>query len=214
MKKKIAALVAAGAILLSATPALAWQEGPGNDWWYIDPSYGNYHVSVPLVIELDGDSSSGQTFNIGDTINISVDFHAYAVSCAGTGNGAYTEWLLEVSGPSGPGSVGGNDYDNNNIDCAESDTDTTLTIPYNLTSLGTHTVEMSSYAAVSQYWTDVADDFADASLEFEVVLPLPQNRDQCKDGGWEDFDGLFKNQGDCVSYVQSNENAVGNRKDN
>ena len=30
--------------------------------------------------------------------------------------------------------------------------------------------------------------------------PLPTTKDQCKAGGWRDF-GVFKNQGDCVSFV-------------
>jgi hypothetical protein len=30
--------------------------------------------------------------------------------------------------------------------------------------------------------------------------PFPTTEDQCKNGGWRDF-GVFKNQGDCVSYV-------------
>ena len=30
--------------------------------------------------------------------------------------------------------------------------------------------------------------------------PLPTNKDQCKNGGWKNF-GVFKNQGDCVSFV-------------
>jgi hypothetical protein len=29
---------------------------------------------------------------------------------------------------------------------------------------------------------------------------LPTSKDQCKDGGWQSF-GVFKNQGDCVSFV-------------
>jgi hypothetical protein len=29
---------------------------------------------------------------------------------------------------------------------------------------------------------------------------LPSTKDDCKDGGWESF-GVFKNQGDCVSYL-------------
>jgi choice-of-anchor C domain-containing protein len=31
-------------------------------------------------------------------------------------------------------------------------------------------------------------------------VSLPTNKDQCKKGGWEFF-GVFKNQGDCVSFV-------------
>jgi len=30
---------------------------------------------------------------------------------------------------------------------------------------------------------------------------LPTSTDECKKGGWQNFGGLFKNQGDCVSYV-------------
>ena len=30
--------------------------------------------------------------------------------------------------------------------------------------------------------------------------PRPTSKDQCKNGGWRDF-GVFKNQGDCVSFV-------------
>jgi FG-GAP repeat protein len=32
------------------------------------------------------------------------------------------------------------------------------------------------------------------------AVNLPTSADQCKDGGWKSF-GVFKNQGDCVSYV-------------
>jgi hypothetical protein len=30
--------------------------------------------------------------------------------------------------------------------------------------------------------------------------PMPTTKDQCRDGGWRAF-GVFKNQGDCVSFV-------------
>jgi hypothetical protein len=30
--------------------------------------------------------------------------------------------------------------------------------------------------------------------------PLPTSKDQCKNGGWRSY-GVFKNQGDCVSFV-------------
>ena len=29
----------------------------------------------------------------------------------------------------------------------------------------------------------------------------PTDKDDCKKGGWENYKGLFKNQGDCVSFV-------------
>jgi hypothetical protein len=40
----------------------------------------------------------------------------------------------------------------------------------------------------------------------------PTDKDQCKKDGWKLFNNpTFKNQGDCVSYVQSNEHAIGNK---
>jgi len=161
-------VLAVSLMLVLAAPALAWQEGPGTNWWYIDASYGGWKYSVPLEIELNGNPSDGQTFNVGDTITITGDVHAYAGSCAGWANEASTEWHLEVNGPSGPGSDSGSDYAYSNY-CAESEVLTTLSIAYTLTATGTHTVYMSSYAAVSQYWTDVAEDYVDASINFEVV---------------------------------------------
>jgi hypothetical protein len=38
--------------------------------------------------------------------------------------------------------------------------------------------------------------------KIEFVAPLPTSKDQCKNGGWKTF-GVFKNQGDCVSFVAS-----------
>jgi hypothetical protein len=48
-----------------------------------------------------------------------------------------------------------------------------------------------------------------AAVSFDVISgdvvvtdakALPTSRDQCKNGGWKSF-GVFKNQGDCVSFV-------------
>jgi hypothetical protein len=32
--------------------------------------------------------------------------------------------------------------------------------------------------------------------------PLPTSKDQCKDGGWQDFGDTFRNQGQCVAFVE------------
>jgi len=32
--------------------------------------------------------------------------------------------------------------------------------------------------------------------------PLPTSKDQCKDGGWRSFGITFRNQGQCVAFVQ------------
>jgi hypothetical protein len=42
---------------------------------------------------------------------------------------------------------------------------------------------------------DVLQDFTVTDAQ-----PLPTSKEQCKKGGWQAF-GIFKNQGDCVSFV-------------
>ncbi len=44
----------------------------------------------------------------------------------------------------------------------------------------------------------------DATYDFEAEaeLVLPTSKDECKKNGWQSF-GVFKNQGDCVSFVAS-----------
>ncbi len=45
-----------------------------------------------------------------------------------------------------------------------------------------------------------------------VVVTDVVTKDLCKNSGWMTYtDPSFKNQGDCVSYAQSNANAVGNK---
>jgi hypothetical protein len=48
-------------------------------------------------------------------------------------------------------------------------------------------------------------NFGDADGVFKAAFSggLPTTRDECKNGGWQTF-GVFKNQGDCVSFVASN----------
>ncbi len=56
----------------------------------------------------------------------------------------------------------------------------------------------------------LVDNFS--TLSGPALVGPPTNKDQCKKDGWKDFNNpTFKNQGDCVSYVQSNPHAVGNK---
>jgi hypothetical protein len=50
-------------------------------------------------------------------------------------------------------------------------------------------------------------DFTNATGDLVVTdtLPFPISKDQCKHGGWRSF-GVFKNQGDCVSFVATGGN--------
>lgn len=44
------------------------------------------------------------------------------------------------------------------------------------------------------------------------AISVPTDKQSCKKGGWMTFNSpVFKNQGDCVSFIQSNENAVANK---
>lgn len=50
------------------------------------------------------------------------------------------------------------------------------------------------------------------TFDFETEITVT-DKNQCKNSGWMDFNNpSFKNQGDCVSYVQSSEKAKGNKK--
>ncbi len=40
------------------------------------------------------------------------------------------------------------------------------------------------------------------TINFEIIN-LPTSKDQCKKDGWKNFGGKFKNQGECVSFVES-----------
>lgn len=178
MKKRVLIGLVVVALLAVAVPgAQAWQEGPGTDWWFIGASITDeYYKDADLVIKINGDASAGQTFYVGDTVEITVQLHAYAVSCSGGADGAYTEWLLEVDGPTGYASGTSFDYDDDPWPyvkgCAEVETSMTLLVSYPLTAAGTHTVYVNSYAAVSQYCIDVAEETVEAWLTFEVVIPV------------------------------------------
>jgi virginiamycin B lyase len=47
---------------------------------------------------------------------------------------------------------------------------------------------------------DASGNSATGSFAVHVNAPAPTSKDQCKNGGWHAF-GVFKNQGDCVSYA-------------
>ncbi len=54
--------------------------------------------------------------------------------------------------------------------------------------------------------------FDNLSLSATTPAAPLTNKDQCKNNGWQTFTNpTFKNQGDCVSYLQSNPKATGNK---
>jgi hypothetical protein len=44
--------------------------------------------------------------------------------------------------------------------------------------------------------------YAAQSVTVVDAQPLPTSKQQCKHGGWRDFGDTFKNQGQCVAFVQ------------
>ncbi|MBU6231980.1 hypothetical protein KGP36_04960 [Patescibacteria group bacterium] len=51
--------------------------------------------------------------------------------------------------------------------------------------------------------------YGTVAMQINALLPVSTltNMNQCKNGGWQSFDPSFKNQGQCVSYVQANPKA-------
>jgi PKD repeat protein len=47
------------------------------------------------------------------------------------------------------------------------------------------------------------NDGATNSVTHPVTVSYPISKDQCKSGGWQNYGGIFKNQGDCVSFVST-----------
>jgi hypothetical protein len=51
-------------------------------------------------------------------------------------------------------------------------------------------------------WQWYFDNYGSLSVDvYQLPPPRPTSADQCKNGGWQNYGGIFKNQGDCVSYV-------------
>jgi hypothetical protein len=64
---------------------------------------------------------------------------------------------------------------------------------FSLTAVGITSVAIRPSEPDPTFWDFFIDDvrFAEAT---------PTSKDQCKNGGWQTY-GVFKNQGDCVSFV-------------
>jgi PA-IL-like protein len=75
--------------------------------------------------------------------------------------------------------------------------------PWTLAGSGPTTISGSGELYLTT--NDYPGEFGDNSGSFTVnIAPaLPTSKDQCKNGGWEQY-GVFKNQGDCVSFVATN----------
>lgn len=79
----------------------------------------------------------------------------------------------------------------------------------------TKTITANEYVEVRMVFGAEGDERFDWTRFDVLPPPVASSKDDCKKSGWQEFvdaeGNEFKNQGDCVSYVQSNENAVGNK---
>ena len=48
---------------------------------------------------------------------------------------------------------------------------------------------------------DLSDITVNGQLQVPETTSMPTSKDDCKNGGWQNFTPAFKNQGDCVSFV-------------
>lgn len=57
-------------------------------------------------------------------------------------------------------------------------------------------------------WATPLVDMNVPNYVYVPAPPAPDDKDDCKNGGWESYESLsFKNQGACVSYLMSNDHA-------
>jgi hypothetical protein len=160
------------------------------------------------TVNVTGSTSDGFLTNI----NITAQSGTSGQNPSGTASASVPSFGIQVSGPVTCLSVTGPDQG-----AGTSTAPTTATLKFQSSNEGL--VEVT----VVDNGGNGADQFAFAfggsptdcstpATSFVTLSPgravvfdapvLPTSKDQCKDGGWQSF-GVFKNQGDCVSFVAS-----------
>jgi len=64
----------------------------------------------------------------------------------------------------------------------------------------TYTFVATGTSTTLTFASQIVGAFGPALDNVSIKETLPGNKDECKKDGWQSF-GVFKNQGDCVSYV-------------
>jgi hypothetical protein len=185
-KVLLAALGLAGATMLVG-PALASGQGPRTD-----AASGGGQGGVSLAIEFDFDVSSGPS---GESPSGSGSFFDRAanfrltfseISCLSVSGNTATFYgpLSDPAGFFGKVIVTDNDATGDIFGIAL------------YTTPPTCTPDFAGANASSGIGPITSGD-----IVVQDAPPLPTSKDQCKNGGWQDFGTMFKNQGDCVSFV-------------
>ena len=153
----------------------------------IGPAY-DFDPAVDLAITINGSSASGQVFQVGDTLDIDGYVTSYAWIQGYGYLEAWVDWELYVSGPSGYRSDWGNDDEDNDLTgatyvMAEANNET-VSLEYDLTAPGTHTIWLDSDAYVygDDPYVNTGDDYS-IQLSFTVVEAPSKTADLITDGG-------------------------------
>jgi hypothetical protein len=80
------------------------------------------------------------------------------------------------------------------------------TIATNPGGTGDKIIDPSGYVDYTPFYTAVPDADNDGIVDAcDAQVGPPTNKNQCKDGGWMNFNAprTFKNQGDCIQYVNT-----------
>jgi hypothetical protein len=70
-------------------------------------------------------------------------------------------------------------------------------VTFDLSAFAGTTVRLRFAEVDNQFYFQASVD----NVAIQSVRLLPTSKDQCKKGGWRTFGSVFKNQGDCVSFV-------------
>jgi len=123
------------------------------------------------------------------------------------------QWAVrEGTCAAGVGTVFGNVDGHSNVASMDTNDQSNQTFSFEGDMSG---MTLGEYCFIYNPVEDSGESNIRETLEFTLVAPPigpPINKNECKKDGWMSFDNPeFKNQGDCVSYVQSNQKALGNK---
>ena len=161
-------------------PATSFAQAPGQDSVSLSP--GGATAGVFLVSTLNatsGPSGENPTGQVAFTAFGSLSLAGPVTCLAVSGNTATLNFQDQVSG-----------FGITTVQVTDNQPDTFDAIP-----TGRAATDCSPLAP-----TGFGGPVSQGDITVVEAPPLPTSKDQCKNGGWRDF-GVFKNQGDCVSFV-------------
>jgi hypothetical protein len=183
VKKRLVIGLALATVLGPSGPAVA--QSPGRDSVAGAISYGEGRAGLGFTFSTSsGPAGESPTGTVTIYTFVSGDLGTFPVSCLGVGGNRATI-VASFPGTTPPTPAGVVIYVEDNGSSGDR-------IHSNFVS--------SVPSSCPPPATVIEDPFTFGDVTVVDAQALPTLRDQCKDGGWKTF-GLFKNQGDCVSFV-------------